>query len=103
MDYSSAIQSPKLEFMLSAIKASLIEVINVSDGMSDAEQDKSVTRWSKIEDYLKTHSFIMNAGVRELCGVSAATANRILAKLVEEGNLVKCREGGHWAYRLNYR
>ena len=71
--------------------------------MSDAEQDKSVIRWRKIEDYMKTHSFIMNAGVLDLCGVSAATANRILVKLVEEGNLVKCREGGHWAYRLSDR
>ena len=87
--------------MLSTIKASLIEAVDMSDGMSDAEQDKSVTRWSKIEDYLKTHSFIMNAVVRELCGVSAATANRILAKLVKEGKRIKRREGGHWAYRLN--
>ncbi len=89
--------------MLTALKALLIETLDMSDGVSDAEQDKSVTRWSKIEDYLKTHSFIMNAGVRELCGISAATANRILAKLVEEGKLIKCREGGHWAYRLNDR
>ena len=42
MGYSAAIQSPKLEFMLSTIKASLIEAINMSDGMSDAELDKSV-------------------------------------------------------------
>ena len=41
----------------------------------------------------------MNADVRELCGVSAATANRILASFVAEGNLVKYHEGGHWAYR----
>ena len=87
--------------MLSTIKASLIEALDMSDGMSDAEQDKYVIQWSKIEEYLKTHSFIMNAGVRELCGISAATANRLLAKLVKNGKLVKCREGGHWAYRLN--
>ena len=41
----------------------------------------------------------MNADVRELCGVSAATANRILASFVAEGNLIKYHEGGHWAYR----
>ena len=87
--------------MLSTIKASLIEALDMSDGMSDAEQDKYVIQWSKIEEYLKTHSFIMNAGVRDLCGVSAATANRILVKLVKEGKLIKCQEGGHWAYRLN--
>lgn len=42
----------------------------------------------------------MNADVRVLCGVSAATANRILAGLVAEGKLVKYREGGHWGYKL---
>lgn len=42
----------------------------------------------------------MNADVRELCGVSAATANRILAGFVTEGKLNKCCEGGHWVYRL---
>lgn len=31
----------------------------------------------------------MNADVRELCGVSAATANRILAGFVSERKLVK--------------
>jgi len=103
MGYSTEIQSRNLEFMLSAIKASLVKALDMSDGMSDAEQDKSVTRWSKIEDYVNAHSFIMNAGVRDLCGVSAATANRTLAKLVEEGKLIKCREGGHWAYRLSDR
>lgn len=45
----------------------------------------------------------MNADVRALCGVSAATANRILAGLAEESKLVKCHENGHWAYSLKYR
>ena len=89
-----------IEFMLSAIKASLIEATNARDKMSDGVMDKAAIRWSKIEGYLKTHSFIMNADVRDLCGVSAATANRILAGLVGERKLVKCRVGGHWAYRL---
>lgn len=42
----------------------------------------------------------MNADVRELCGVSAATANRTLSMLTIEGKLVKYRCGGHWAYHL---
>ena len=88
-----------IEFMLSAIKASLIEAINASDEMSDGMMDKAAIRWRKIEDYLKTHPFIQNADVRVLCDVSAATANRILAALVDEGKLRKCREGGHWAYQ----
>ncbi len=90
-----------IEFMLSAIKASLMEAVDMSDGMSDAAVDKASFRWSKIESYLKTHPYIMNANVRELCSVSAATANRILSGLAEEGKLVKCREGGHWVYRIN--
>ena len=89
-----------IEFMLSAIKASLMEAINTSDEMSDGKMDKSTLRWKKIEEYLKTHDYIMNANVRELCGVSAATANRILASFVEEEKLSKYREGGHWAYQI---
>ena len=88
-----------VEFILSAIKASLIEAISMSYEISDEKADKATLRWNKIEEYLKTHDYIMNADVRELCGVSAATANRILSSLVEKGKLSKYREGGHWAYR----
>ena len=89
-----------IEFMLSAIKASLMEVVSLSDGMSDAPKDKAVERWRQIEQFLESHDVIQNADVRQLCGVSAATANRILAGFVAEGRLVKCRESGHWAYQL---
>ena len=88
-----------IEFMLSTIKASLIDAINTSGGMSDETLDKATLRWRQIEKFLETHEFIMNADVRALCGVSAATANRILAGFAAEGNLVKYREGGHWAYK----
>ena len=88
-----------IEFMLSAIKASLMDTVRTSDEMSDVSMDKAAFRLSRIEAYLKTHDFIMNADVRALCAVSAATANRILAGAVEEGKLVKCRAGGHWAYK----
>lgn len=89
-----------IEFMLSAIKASLIEAISTSDEMSDGKMDKATLRWNKIQEYLKTHDYIMNADVRELCGVSAATANRILSSFVKERKLSKYREGGHWAYSM---
>ena len=89
-----------IEFMLSAIKASLIEAISTSDEMSDGKMDKAALRWNKIQEYLKTHDYIMNADVRELCGVSAATANRILSSFVKERKLSKYREGGHWAYSM---
>ena len=87
-----------IEFMLSAIKASLMDAIDASDEMSDGKVDKATLRWKRIQEYLKTHDYIMNADVRELCGVSAATANRILNGLVVDGRVRKQRIGGHWAY-----
>ena len=87
-----------IEFMLSAIKASLMDAVSTSDEMSDEKMDKATLRWKKIEEYLKTHDYIMNADVRELCEVSAATANRILSRLVEQGKLEKYRSNGHWVY-----
>lgn len=89
-----------IEFMLSAIKASLIEAISTSDEMSDGKMDKTTLRWKKIEEYLKSHDYIMNADVRELCGVSAATANRILAQGVADEKIEKYRVHGHWSYRV---
>lgn len=88
-----------IEFMLSAIKASLIDAVELSDEMSDGQIDKAAMRRRKIEAYLETHPYIMNANVREILNVSAATANRVLASLVEEGEIVKCRIEGHWGYR----
>ena len=88
-----------IEFMLSSIKASLMDAVNASDGMSDGKVDKATLRWSKIQEYLKTHDYIMNADVRELCGVSAATANRILVSLASDGKLIKIRKSGHWVYK----
>ena len=87
-----------IEFMLSAIKSSLMDAINTSDEMSDGKVDKATLRWKRIQEYLKIHDYIMNANVRELCGVSAATANRILSKLVLEGRLFKDYKRGHWIY-----
>lgn len=89
-----------IEFMLSAIKTSLIEAISTSDEMSDGKMDKATLRWNKIQEYLKTHDYIMNADVRELCGVSAATANRILVKLVTDNKIKKSRINGHWQYSI---
>ena len=89
-----------IEFMLSAIKASLMDAIDASDEMSDGKVDKATLRWKRIQEYLKTHDYIMNADVRELCGVSAATANRILSDLVEKGTIIRDREKSHWVYKL---
>lgn len=85
-------QSPDCYFELSVMEA--------SDEMSDRPPNKTTMRWRKVEKFLASHAFIMNADVRALCGVSAATANRILAGLSAEGKLVKYLEGRHWAYKL---
>ena len=90
-----------IEFMLSTIQASLIDAIRTRDEMSDGKTDKAAVRREQIKRFLESHPFIMNADVRTLCNVSAATASRILAELVKEKTLVKYREGGHWAYQLN--
>ena len=110
LEYYAAINSSNdagestafIEFMLSTIKASLMDAINVSYAMNDGLMDKATLRWKQIEKFLEVHEFIMNADVRILFGVSAATANRILAGLVAENKLSKYREGGHWAYRLAF-
>ena len=93
--------TPFIGFMLSAIKESLMEAVNLNDEVSDGKIDKAALRWNKIREYLKTHDYIMNADVRELCGVSAATANRILAGFVIDDRLIKCRKGSTWGYRLS--
>lgn len=89
-----------IEFMLSAIKASLMDAVKTSNAMIDGKPNKAAIRWQKIEWFLQTHEYIMNADVRELCGVSAATANRTLTKLAENGTLMKVHIGGHWQYRM---
>ena len=89
-----------IEFMLSIIKSSILEAISTGAEMSNESTDKASARWAMIQRYLKTHDFIMNADVRELCGVSSATANRILNGLAEDGKLKKYREGRYWAYQL---
>lgn len=88
-----------IEFMLSAIKTSLMDAISTSDEMSDGPMDKAAMRWKLIEKFPETHEFIMNADVRNLCGVSAPTANRILADLVNEKKIIRCRAHGHWVYK----
>ena len=87
-----------IEFMLSAIKAALLEVTDIHDRHTDIV----LFRQDKIETYLKAHEYIMNADVRELCNVSAATANRILSAMVRDGKIVKAHKGKYWVYKLNH-
>ena len=83
-----------IAFMLSAIKEALMELAS-----DDAPMTTDKKRRYEIERFLKTNDTITNADVRELLAVSSATANRILAKLVEDGTLEKVRLGKSWGYR----
>ena len=58
-------------------------------------------RWYKIERFLRKNDVITNADVREMFGVSAAPANRIFAKLTDEGRLEQVRVGRSWRYVCN--
>ena len=80
--------SPYIEFGHSIIKTSPIDGIV----MSDSEMDKVMLRWMQIEKLWETHEYIMNADVRSLFDVSVATVNYILATIVAEGKLKKCRQ-----------
>lgn len=83
-------------FMLSAIKEALMEAVEtagVTEKMSATE-----LRWYKIERFLQKNETITNADVRQMFTVSSATANRILAKLTDEGKLKKVRLGKSWGY-----
>ncbi len=86
-------------FMLSAIKEALMEAVQTSGSAESMTTDE--LRWYKIERFLKKNETITNADVRQLFQVSAATANRILAKLADEGKVQKTRLGRSWGYVLN--
>ena len=82
--------------MLSAIQKALVEAVQTSGAAENMTTDE--LRWYKIERFLRKNSAITNADVRQLLGVSPATANRILAKLTDEGKLQKIRIGKSWGY-----
>ena len=87
-----------IEFMLSAIQEALMEAVMSHGG---AKMNTEQQRRYRIERFLEKHEVITNADVRELFGVSSATANRILAKMTEEGRIQKIRLGKSWGYRYS--
>lgn len=87
-----------IEFMLSAIQEALEEAVSTETPHKRAGTEAQ--RWRKIEAFLHENETITNADIRELLQVSAATANRILAKLVSDDKLQKLRLGRTWAYKL---
>jgi Fic family protein len=91
-----------LEFMLSAIQTALEQVSGEESCKvpNKSSAHKSEERWKAVHEYLQANEVICNENVRALLGVSAATANRVLAELVKEGNLRKIRNGRSWGYEL---
>lgn len=87
-----------IEFMLSAIQEALMEATQTT-GVAENMTTDELRRY-KVEVFLKKNNVITNADVRQLFQVSAATANRILAKLTEEGLLQKIRLGKSWGYKM---
>lgn len=58
-----------VEFMLSTIKASLIDAIKTSDEMSGGKMEKAAVRWKQIEEFLQTQSsFLSTFCCSPLCG-----------------------------------
>lgn len=86
-------------FMLSAIKEALVEALETN--VTTQKMNSSDMRIYKIEQFLLKNKYITNADVRQMLDVSAATANRILAKLVEEERITKIRIGRSWGYTLS--
>ncbi len=87
--------TPFIGFMLSAIQEALTDAAQSSTSPLSTDQ----LRRQKIGQFLQVNPFITNADVRQLLGVSAATVNRILAKLTEEAFLQKIRVGKTWGYK----
>ena len=93
---SEAESTAFIQFMLSAIKETLMEAA-AFDGAEVGNTEQQ--RQYRIERFLEKREVITNADVREMLGVSSATANRILAKMTGEGKLQKIRLGKSWGYR----
>ena len=85
-----------LAFMLSAIEEALLEAVQTE---SIGSMRVEARRWDQIARFLKNNGTISNTDVRQMFGVSAATANRILSKLTEEGKIRKIRIGKSWGYQ----
>ncbi len=85
-----------ISFMLSAIKEALQEAVQTSTAATAMTTEQM--RRHQIAQFLRKNDVITNADVRQLCQVSAATANRILAGLAGEGILRKIRLGRSWGY-----
>ena len=84
-----------IEFMLSAIKEALVEAVQTGSAEPRSTEEQ---RKYQIKRFLAKNEIVANADVRKMFDVSAATANRILAGMVDERMLQKIRVGKSWGY-----
>lgn len=85
-------------FMLSAIKDALEEAVETTVVIQNMSGND--LRLYRIEKFFDKNDCITNSDIRQMFNVSSATANRILAKMVDEGRLQKIRLGKSWGYTL---
>lgn len=91
--------TPFIEFMLRIIKKALSDATITSSKSPKSRATQKELRWAAIEHYLLAVPTIRNSDVQQLCGVSSATANRILNSLCKEGKLERVRVGLYLSYR----
>ena len=89
-----------ITFMLSSIKSSIMEALNMSDEMMDENTSPSEKRWDVVRTYILKNGSIRNSDLCRMLGVSSATANRLLRAWMDDGKLERYRGGRTWAYRL---
>ena len=85
--------------MLGVIKDALSEAAASSSEAPRSREKQKESRWAAIEHFLLAVPTIRNADVQQLCGVSPATANRILNEFCKEGKLERVRVGRYSSYR----
>ena len=96
-------------FMLSAIKAALLEALETKAGLQAASEGTADDtrlrspegRWIVVQEYLRKHGSIRNADLQRLLQISTATASRLLREWTADGKLSKERSGSYWTYRLS--
>lgn len=57
---------------------------------------RQISTETRFRSTSKTRDYIMNAEVRKMCSVSAATANQILATFTTKRKIVKYFNSSHW-------
>lgn len=96
-------------FMLSAIKAALLEAQETNTGLQTSSEGTAVDtrlhspegRWIVVQAYLRKYGSIRNADLQRLLQISTATASRLLREWTADGKVKKERSGSYWTYRLS--